>query len=72
MTEGKVAAQVAHAVIGLGIIDPLCTIVVLPVSDKKFFEFTNGYNECYTHRDFGYSEVDKYEPTSAAWVEYFE
>jgi hypothetical protein len=68
MTEGKIAAQVAHAVIGLGITDPLCTIVVLKVSDKKFSELTDRA-ECYVHADYGFTEVAEGEKTAAAWVE---
>jgi len=69
MSVGKIAAQVAHAVIGLGITDPLCTIVVLGVSDKKFFEITTEKENVYIHNDFGYTEVKEGEFTCAAWVE---
>jgi peptidyl-tRNA hydrolase len=68
MSDGKIAAQVAHAVIGLGITDPRCTIVVLKVSDAKFQELTNAKN-CYIHRDLGFTEVEADEATAAAWVE---
>lgn len=68
MTEGKIAAQVSHAVIGLGITDPLCTIVVLKVSDKKFDELTNMAG-CYIHKDYGFTEVEAGEKTAAAWIE---
>jgi len=69
MSVGKIAAQVAHAVIGLGITDPLCTIVVLGVSDKKFFEITTEKENVYIQNDFGYTEVKEGECTGAAWVE---
>ena len=68
MTEGKIAAQIAHAVIGLGITDPLCTIVVLKVSDAKFNELITRQN-CYVHSDYGFTEVAAGEKTAAAWVE---
>jgi len=68
MSVGKIAAQTAHAVIGLGITDALCTIVVLGVSNKKFEELTES-NSCYIHKDFGYTEVERNEPTCAAWIE---
>jgi peptidyl-tRNA hydrolase len=68
MTEGKIASQIAHAVIGLGVTDPGCTIVVLKVSDKKFSELTT-YHNCYVHSDLGLTEVSVGEPTAAAWVE---
>jgi peptidyl-tRNA hydrolase, PTH2 family len=38
MTPGKMAAQCVHAAIGLGVKDPLISVVVLEVSDKKFNE----------------------------------
>ncbi len=68
MTEGKIAAQVSHAVIGLGVTDPLCTIVVLGVSDKKFSELTER-SDCYVHSDYGFTEVNAGEKTAAAWYE---
>lgn len=68
MSVGKIAAQITHAVIGLGITDPLCTIVVLGVSDKKFSELTE-VHECYVHSDYGFTEVKEGEKTSAAWIE---
>ena len=69
MTEMKLAAQVAHAVIGLGVTDPLCTIVVLKASDVKFQELTDR-PDCYIHKDFGYTEVPNGTATCAAWIEY--
>ena len=68
MSVGKIAAQTAHAVIGLSVTDPLCTIVVLGVSNKKFEELTED-NPCYIHKDFGYTEVKENEATCAAWIE---
>ncbi len=56
MTPDKIASQVAHAVIGLGITDPLCTIIVLGVSDANFFEGIDNH-DCYVHEDLGYTEV---------------
>jgi hypothetical protein len=68
MSEGKVAAQIAHAIIGLGINDPLCTIVVLKVSDAKFKELVDK-NGGYVHVDYGFTEVAEGEQTAAAWLE---
>ncbi len=68
LTEGKVAAQISHAVIGLGINDPLCTIIVLSVRDRKFFDLISLKN-CYVHYDYGYTQVEENEPTAAAWIE---
>lgn len=67
MSEGKLASQVAHAVIGLGVKEE-CIIRVLKVSDKKFDELTN-QEQCYIQRDWGLTEIDKDTPTCAAWYE---
>jgi len=68
MSPEKLASQVAHAVIGLGITDPRCTIIVLGVSDKKFFEIKE-QEECYVHTDLGYPEVESGAETCLAWTE---
>jgi len=72
MSEGKVAAQVSHAVLGLKEIFPesvSCddTIVVLKVSDSKFNEILTS-NTCYVHEDLGYTEVDEGTVTAAAYL----
>ena len=77
MSEGKVAAQVSHAIIGLDkiILEKItidCTIVVLKVSDRKFFELIDIISKnktCYIHCDWGLTEVKEGEPTAAAWIE---
>lgn len=68
MSEGKVAAQVAHAVKNLGSTPIDCDIVVLGVSTKKFNELILE-NECYVQRDKGLTEVPSGTPTAAAWIE---
>lgn len=68
MSEGKVAAQVVHAVSNLGAYKPNCDVVVLKVSDKKFNELTEEH-DCFIHRDKGLTEVEEGTPTAAAWVE---
>ena len=68
MTEGKVAAQVAHAVKNLGITPTDSDIIVLRVSDKKFNELTQS-NDCYIQVDKGLTEVEGQTPTAAAWIE---
>ena len=76
MSEGKLAAQVAHAVLGLrnngGIYhDWDKTIVVLMASDKKFFdavsqmEIYNGYLQV----DWGLTELEEGTPTTVAFYE---
>jgi peptidyl-tRNA hydrolase len=74
MSEGKVAAQVSHAIIGLDkiILNKItidCTIIVLKVSDRKFFELTQINKNCYIQHDWGLTEVKEGEPTAAAWIE---
>lgn len=69
MSEGKLSAQVAHAVIGLGITDPTCTIIVLGMSDTQFGIQTQD-SVCYIHEDYGLTEVKNGEKTCAAWLEY--
>jgi len=67
MSEGKVAAQIAHAVKNLGITPIDCDIIVLKVSDKKFNELTDE-NECYIQTDKGLTEVESGTQTAAAWI----
>lgn len=74
MSEGKIAAQVAHAVKNLATTPFDIDIIVLKVSDKKFFELVeqnkdNGYACFYLQRDKGLTEVKQGEETAAAWLE---
>jgi len=68
MSEGKVAAQVAHAVKNLGITPIDSDIIVLAVSRKKFSELI-AENNCYVQRDKGLTEVEQGTQTAAAWIE---
>ena len=68
MSEGKVAAQVAHAVKNLGVTPKDCDIVVLGVSTTKFGELTKE-NDCYIQIDKGLTEIESGTPTAAAWIE---
>lgn len=68
MSEGKVAAQVAHAVKNLGITPADCDIIVLGVSTTKFNELI-AQHECYIQRDKGLTEVESGTATAAAWID---
>ena len=68
MSEGKVAAQVAHAVKNLGVTPIDSDIIVLAVSRKKFGELI-AENECYVQIDKGLTEVEQGTQTAAAWIE---
>lgn len=71
MSEGKVAAQIAHAVKNLGITPTDCDIIVLKVSDKKFNELVAENTNCYIQTDKGLTEVETGTQTAAAWIETF-
>ena len=68
MSEGKVAAQVAHAVKNLGTTPIDSDIIVLAVSRKKFSELIVE-NDCYVQTDKGLTEVEQGTQTAAAWIE---
>ena len=68
MSEGKVAAQVSHAVKNLGLTPIDCDIIVLKVSDKKFDELILE-KDCYIQTDKGLTEVESGTQTAAAWIE---
>jgi peptidyl-tRNA hydrolase len=69
MSEGKVAAQVAHAVKNLGITPTDCDIIVLGVSTAKFNELITE-NKCYIQYDKGLTEVESGTATAAAWIDF--
>lgn len=70
MSEGKLAAQVAHAVKNLGVTPTDCDIIVLKVSDKKFSETVNEYlsYHSYLQIDKGLTEVEPNTETAFAWI----
>ncbi len=68
MSEGKIAAQVAHAVKNLGTTPTDCNIVMLGVSRNKFIELVSQH-DCYIQVDKGLTEVEEGTATAAAWIE---
>ena len=68
VVASKIAAQVSHAVTGAGVTDPRCTLVVLPVSDKKFEELVERHS-AYVHADSGLTLIEGGTRSAAAWVE---
>lgn len=72
MTTNKTAAQVAHAVLGLGV-DKHDIVVVLDISDKKFLELVYKLHEdgvnYHVVTDAGYTEVPPGTKTCVAFVE---
>jgi hypothetical protein len=69
MPEGKVAAQIAHAVKNLGITPLDSDIIVLKVSDKKFDELVKEHSDCYVQIDKGLTIVEEGTVTAAAWID---
>lgn len=70
MSPGKLAAQVAHAVVGIGLTDSQTTIIVLGMSDKKFDESMGVKSNIYIHADPGHTELAIGTITCASWIEY--
>ena len=68
MSKGKLAAQVCHAVLGLGVTGVAHRIIVLEARDTKFWSHVKA-NQCYVHHDAGFTEVNIDEVTCAAWIE---
>ncbi len=69
MSPGKLAAQTCHAVIGLGVTDCNLSVVVLTMSDKKYFEAVEKL-QCYDHYrvvDAGYTEITPNTETCVAY-----
>ena len=69
MPEGKVASQVAHAVKNLGDTPIDVDIIVLRVSDKKFYEMIEeNIGWAYVQYDKGLTVVEEGTATAAAWI----
>jgi len=68
MSEGKIAAQVSHAIKNLGLTPVDCDIIVLGVSTTKFNELITKH-DCYIQRDKGLTEVENGTATAAAWID---
>jgi hypothetical protein len=69
MPPGKLAAQVAHAVKNLGMTPKDADIVVLEMSDSKFWEHVTKNGRCSLQIDKGLTVLNPDTPTAAAWIE---
>ena len=72
MSPGKLAAQAVHAALALTSLeklDPLQSVVVLEVTDRKFNEKINGEGKLAVVRDVGYTEVAPGTLTCLAFLE---
>lgn len=69
MSEGKLAAQVAHAVKNLGTTPKDCDIAVLKASDAKFQQYIQEHPEGYIQVDKGLTEIESGTQTAIAWIE---
>ena len=74
MSPGKLAAQAVHAVLGFvtlnEVVDPVCSVIVLGVSNKKFDEARSYLKaSCHVVKDAGYTEVEPGTETCLAYLE---
>lgn len=70
MTAGKLAAQACHAVIGLGVQDNTLSVIVLAMSDKKYYENIDLLQKTNHYRviDAGYTEIEPNTETCVAYL----
>lgn len=69
MTPGKLAAQAVHAATNIGHTDRKLSVVVLGMSDTKYYETVNNNSVISRVYDAGYTEVDPGTETCAAFYE---
>jgi peptidyl-tRNA hydrolase len=66
MSPGKLAAQAVHAATGIEHTEYMMNVVVLAVSDKKFYEIVRE-QLCFVVRDAGHTELEPGTETCAAY-----
>lgn len=69
MSEGKIAAQVAHLIIHMGITDEDCDIVVLMAYNSTFKRLCKQVPNVHIFYDAGKTEVDRGTATVLGWIE---
>lgn len=69
MSEGKIASQVAHLIIQMGITDKECDIVVLMAYNSTFKRLCKQVHNVHIFYDAGKTEVEQSAATVLGWVE---
>jgi peptidyl-tRNA hydrolase len=69
MSEGKLASQVAHLIIQMGITDINCDIVVLMAYNSTFKRLCKQVTNVHIFYDAGKTEVNIGTATVLGWIE---
>lgn len=68
MSDGKLASQVFHLAVEMGVTDKQCDVIVLRCRDKQFFELAQHSNVIVFY-DAGKTEVEHGTATVLGWVD---